>query len=118
MAGQETVMGLDSETYDASASQYAKGKIYSWMIAGIIYAIIVGQHVLLVSLLLFLPGIFVISMLSIPFFFLKVQKYKVLPGTRNVFVLTFFTLTTLIDLIFPIFFAVIGVKILVAMLPA
>lgn len=65
------MLGLSPEEYDAAASQYSKNAIFLWCVSGLIYIWLSNNHHLLslVTVLLFVPGIFIASFASIPFFF-------------------------------------------------
>lgn len=126
----DKVMGLAPGEYDKSAGEYSKGVIFSWLIAGVIYSIIVGKLVSLSTFLLFMPGIFVISIASMPFFYLKVRKHKSINAmnenegvmlfatgkrpnaVKSVPTLLFFTITSIVGFLFPIVTAIIFVRIM------
>lgn len=127
---EEQVAGLDQEVYDKSAAEYSKGVIFTWLVAGVIYSLIAGTFISLSTVLLFLPGIFVISFASIPFFLLKVKKHKsiqsmnerdgamlMLTGERtspvkDVPKLIFYTVTSIIGFLFPIIAAIVFIRVM------
>lgn len=124
------IAGLDQEVYDQSASDYSKGVIFTWLVAGVIYSVISGTFFELSTVLLFLPGIFIISFASIPFFLLKVKKYKAInlmnerdtifimatgekeKSAKDVPKLIFFTITSIIGFLFPAIAAIIFIRIM------
>lgn len=124
------IAGLDQATYDKSASEYSKGVIFAWLVTGVIYSAIAGTLMSWSTVLLFLPGIFVISFASIPFFLLKVKKFKtitamnerdgvamLMTGRRNnalkdVPTLLFFTITSVLGFLFPIVAAIVFVRVM------
>lgn len=126
----EQVAGLDQDTYDKSASEYSKGVIFTWLVAGVIYSLIAGTFVSWSTVLLFIPGIFVISFASIPFFLLKVKKFKTITAMnerdgamllmtgkrskqlKDVPTLIFFTLTSVVGFLFPIVAAIVFIRVM------
>lgn len=124
------VAGLDQETYDKSASEYSKGVIFTWLVAGVIYSLIAGTFMSWSTVLLFMPGIFVISFASIPFFLLKVKKFKtitamnerdgamlMLTGKRSnqlkdTPTLLFYTITSVVGFLFPIVAAIVFIRVM------
>lgn len=103
---KDKIAGLDQETYDHFASEYSKGAIFAWLAAGIIYSIVIGEVFSLPTLLLIFPGVFVISIASIPFFLLKTKRFESAGATRAQFVIT-----RILDVTFPIVAAIIFVRI-------
>jgi hypothetical protein len=71
--------------YEAEASQASKNGIFLWCVSGVIYIWLSDDHRLLslVGFLLLMPGIFIASFATIPFFFadrsVKAQIVKVRP---------------------------------------
>jgi CheY-like chemotaxis protein len=126
----DEVMGLAPGEYDKSAGEYSKGVIFSWLVAGVIYSIIVGKLISLSTFLLFMPGIFVISIATIPFFYLKVRKHKSInamnenesvmlfatgkrpSAAKSVPTLLFFTVTSIVGFLLPIVAAITFVRIM------
>lgn len=124
------IAGLDQEEYDQSASEYSKGVIFTWLAAGVIYSIISGTTFELSTALLFLPGIFVISFASIPFFLLKVKKHKAInfmnerdtifimatgekeKSIKDVPKLIFFTITSIVGFLFPVIAAIVFIRVM------
>lgn len=126
---EKQIAGLNESDYNQSASAYSKSQITWWLIAGVVYSIYQGSVFSVTTILLFLPGIFIISLASIPFFLLRIKKIKAIEaldskassermatGKSNnaaqVPVLIFYTFTSLVGLIFPIISAVAFVYIL------
>ncbi len=112
MSQPDIIMGIHRDWFNESASRYAKNTIGWWLIAGIIWSFIAHNHPMLDIFLLILPGVFVISILSIPLFWVRIQKYKRVPDTNNVLVLSLFTVTSIIDFLFPIVMAIVAVNLL------
>jgi hypothetical protein len=54
--------------YDQQASAYCKGAIFIWCISGLIYAGTQWHVLWLPGILLFLPGIFIASLIATAFF--------------------------------------------------
>jgi len=67
------------KNYQIQASGFSKNSIFVGIAAGIIFNIITKNLFSLSSLLLILPGIFIISFLSMPAFLLKLKLRKILP---------------------------------------
>ncbi len=127
---KKKVAGVDADEYNMSATSYSKSVIFWWLTAGLIYSIITGTFVSLSTVLLFLPGIFVISFASIPFFLLKLRKIKSIhamndrdgalmmlgqekPGAlHDVPKLVFFTITSAAGFLFPIVAAIVFIRIM------
>lgn len=102
------IAGLDEATYNESGSSYSKSQITWWLITGIIYSIYTGSLISFTTILLFFPGIFIISLTSIPFFLLRIKKVKTIQsmGSTNsisqIPILLFFTITSIVGFLFPI----------------
>jgi|SRR3989338_6429034 len=103
---EKTMWGLDEAKYNSMASSHSKANIFLWLISGIIYNIYQSNLISLSTLLLVIPGIFIISFASIPTFWVEVKKQQIVPATKNIFVLIFFTIWYLIDLIYPILLSI------------
>jgi hypothetical protein len=98
--------GLDQATYDKLAATHSKANIFGWLIAGAIYNIWQSNVLSLSTLLLFFPGIFVMSFASMLTFWVEIKKHQIVPGTKNISVLILFTIWGLIDLAYPIFLSI------------
>lgn len=103
---EKTIWGLDKEKYNQMASSYSKTNIFLWLISGIIYNIYQSNLISLSTLLLILPGIFIISFASIPTFWVEIKKHQIIPATENIFILIFFTAWYLIDSVYPILLSI------------
>jgi len=99
---QNLIMGMEKQEYNRKASAHTKANIFLWFIAGIIFNVYKGNLFSISTLLLIIPGIFIISFASIISFFVDVKKHQIVPGTNNVFILLLFTLWHLIDIVYPI----------------
>lgn len=124
------IAGLDQEVYHQSASEYSKGVIFTWLATGVVYSIVSGTFFELSTILLFLPGVFVISFASIPFFFLRVKKNKAInfmnerdtifimatgekeKSSKDVPKLIFFTITSIVDFLFPAIAAIVFIRVM------
>lgn len=116
-----TLMGLPEGAYNALASQHSKNNIFLWMVAGLGYNFWTGHLVSLSSLLLFFPGIFLISFASMLTFAgnaLKIQVLTKIRGRRRLGlrspadfpILVRCTIWWFVDLLFPIALAVVTVR--------
>ncbi|HMN15408.1 MAG TPA: hypothetical protein PKD55_24085 [Bellilinea sp.] len=111
-----SVLGLSPEEYDAAASQYSKNAIFLWCASSIAYIFLSDELRLLslITLFTFLPGIFIASFASIPFFFAstklkaKVAKLPLYPRSRAISVLAsatlLFVIFTAVQIALPIAF--------------
>ncbi len=124
------VLGMSHQEYDQSASAYSKGVITFWLIAGLAFNLLTGNFISLSSALLVFPGIFVISIASMPLFYLKVKKVRAIQAMNerdNILILgsgkrakpikdvpqlMFYTLTSALDFLFPIATAVLAMYLL------
>src|SRR5680860_652693 len=96
---KNTISGVDKAKYSQMASSHSKANIFLWLISGIIYNIYQSNLVSLSTIFLIIPGIFIISFASIPTFWVEIKKHQIIPKTKNIFVLTLFTIWYLIDLV-------------------
>ncbi|MDD5358605.1 MAG: hypothetical protein PHX80_05640 [Candidatus Nanoarchaeia archaeon] len=103
---ENTICGLDKTKYNQMASNHSKANIFLWLISGVIYNIYRSNLVSFSTLLLVIPGIFIISFASIPTFWIEVKKHQIVPKTNNVIVLTLFTVWYLIDLAYPVILSI------------
>ena len=103
---ENTIWGIDKEKYNQMASSHSKANIFLWLISGIVYNIYQANLVSFSTLLLVIPGIFIISYASIPTFWVEVKKCQIVPATKNIFVLILFTVWYLVDLIYPILLSI------------
>lgn len=103
---EKTRWGLDEAKYNQMASSYSKANIFLWLISGIIYNIYQSNLVSFSTLLLIIPGIFIISFASIPTFWVEVKKHQIIPITNSIIVLTLFTIWYLIDLLYPMILSI------------
>lgn len=99
---QDKIMGVDKLQYNQMATSHSKANIVLWLIAGIIYNIYHSNLFSLSTLLLIIPGIFVISFASIPTFYVNTKKHEIIPKTNNVLILILFTIWYFIDLVYPV----------------
>lgn len=97
---------LDEAEYNQMASSHSKANIFLWLISGIIFNVYQSSLISLSTLLLVIPGIFIISFASIPTFWVEVKKHQIVPATKNIFVLILFTIWYLIDLVYPILLSI------------
>jgi hypothetical protein len=129
-ASTQAIFGLDQQEYSRSAKEYAGGAITLWIVAGLAYNLLHGRLISLQSGLLILPGVFIVSFASIPFFYLSVKKRKVLHAQelnegamlmlsgkrsttlRQMPTLLLFTITTIAEWFFPIVSAVAAMYVL------
>lgn len=103
---ENTIWGLDKARYNQKASSHSKANIFLWLISGFAYNIYQSNLVSFSTLLLIIPGIFIISFASIPTFWVEVKKHQIVPKTNNFFVLTLFTIWYLIDLAYPVILSI------------
>lgn len=94
--------GLNEAKYNQMASSHSKVNIFLWLTAGIIYNVYQSNIVSLSTLLLIIPGIFIISLASIPTFWVEVKKHQIVPATKNIFILILSTIWYLVDLVYPV----------------
>lgn len=102
----KTMWGLDEAKYNQMASSHSKANIFLWLISGIIYNIYQSNLVSFSTLLLIIPGIFIISFASIPTFWVEVKKHQIVPATKNILVLILFTIWYLVDLVYPVLLSI------------
>lgn len=111
------IAGIDRSLYSQYGATYAKSQITWWLIAGLIYSIFAGSFISITTLILIFPGIFIVSISSIPFFLLQIKKIKVVSSmvgkddASQIPVLAFFTITTILGSLFPIILSIIYVNI-------
>jgi len=103
---ENIIWGLDKTKYNQMASSHSKASIFLWLISGVVYNICKSNLVSLSTILLVIPGIFIISFASIPTFWVEVKKHQIVPKTNNILVLTLFTIWYLIDLIYPVILSI------------
>jgi len=104
---QNLIMGMEKQEYNRKASAHSKATIFLWILGGIIFNIYKGNLFSISTLLLIIPGIFIISFVSMISFFVDVKKHQIVPSTNNILVLLFFTVWYLVDIIYPIVLAII-----------
>ena len=112
----KSMLALTPAEYDAAASQYSRNAIFLWCASGVVYIWLSNDHRLLslVTLLLFLPGIFLASFASIPFFFAstklkaRVARLKPYPAPKAFLVLAsttvLFVAFTAVQIALPVVF--------------
>ena len=71
-------MGLDDAVYRQRATAAAKAAVFLWLLGGFIYNAYYGHLISLSSLLLFVPGIFVVGLLALPVFLVDLYKERLL----------------------------------------
>ena len=98
--------GIDETKYNQMASSHSKANIFLWLISGIVYNIYQSNLISFSTLLLVIPGIFIISLASMLTFWVEVKKQQIVPVTKNIFVLIFFTIWYLVDLVYPVLLSV------------
>lgn len=103
---ENTIWGLDKEKYNQMASSHSKANIFLWLIAGIVYNIYQSNLISISTLLVVIPGIFIISFASIPTFWIEVKKHQIVPATKNILVLILFTIWYLVNLIYPVLLSI------------
>ena len=102
----KTMWGIDETKYNQMASSHSKANIFLWLISGIVYNIYQSNLISFSTLLLVIPGIFIISLASMLTFWVEVKKQQIVPVTKNIFVLIFFTIWYLVDLVYPVLLSV------------
>ncbi len=103
---ENTIWGLDKEKYNQMASSHSKVNIFLWLIAGIVYNIYQSNLISISTLLVIIPGIFIVSFASILTLWVEVKKHQIVPATKNIFVLILFTLWYLVDLVYPVLLSI------------
>ena len=104
---KETIMGLDPQVYNALASQHSKNDIFLWLVGGYLFIFFSkSSYSIITMILLVFPGVFVASFASILTFYVEIKKRKIIPKTNSFFVLLFFTLWMLIDLVYPVLLSI------------
>lgn len=68
LISQERTETPKDAAYNQTASSYSKGAIFIWCIVGWIYAAVTWRLLWLPSILIFIPGIFVASLVAACFF--------------------------------------------------
>ncbi len=124
------IAGIDKDEYNISATEYSKSVIFTWLATGFIYSIITGTLISLSTLLIFMPGIFIISFASIPFFILKIKKHKSITAMndrdgalmilgkekpnplKDVPTLIFYTITSILGFVFPVIAAIVFIRVM------
>jgi hypothetical protein len=109
---ERKMLGMTQEEYNKESSAHIKANILMWLIGGIIFSIYSNKLISFPTLLLFIPGIFIISLASIPTFYVEIKKRQILAKTNNLFVLLFFTVWYLIDLAYPIILSIIYISLI------
>lgn len=91
MSGQEPqAQAPDDEAYNQIASSHSKSAIFIWCIVGYAYAFFTWRLLWLPAILIFVPGVFVASIIAsfffIPLWFVmkKVNRDWELEGKKNV----------------------------------
>ncbi|MBU0533373.1 MAG: hypothetical protein KJ887_01040 [Candidatus Omnitrophica bacterium] len=103
---ENTIWGIEKAKYNQMANSHSKANIFLWLISGVIYNIYQTNLISFSTLLLIIPGIFVISYASIPTFWVEVKKHQIVPKTNNILVLTLFTIWYLIDIVYPVILSI------------
>lgn len=98
----DKIAGLEPEVYDEAASNSAKVTIFLWLGTGVIYGLATGTLVSWGTVLLFMPGIFVIALVSMPFFLLKTIKLR-----SSLLTAVQIVATQIIDIVLPIGLAIL-----------
>jgi len=108
-----TIAGLDAETYNTLASQHSKNSIFLWLLGGTAYVVWSGSFLSLATALLFIPGIFIASLLSMLAFLINLKKRRSLiaihgwsSGPLALLKLAGWSLWSLIDFALPLAAAV------------
>ena len=103
------MFGLDKDSYNKLASEHSKANILLWVLGGLAFNFYVGNLISISTILLVLPGIFIISFVSILTFYINQVKNKSVAATNNPFILLFWTAWMIIDFVFPILLGVLFV---------
>ena len=101
-----TIWGLNKAKYDQMASSHSRANIILWLVSGIIYNVYQLNLFSISTLLLVLPGVFIISYASIPTFWVEVKKHQIIPDTKNVFVLVLFTVWYFVNIAYPVLLSI------------
>lgn len=115
---------FDTPDYDAKASAEAKGAIFTWLVAGAIYAGVRWHLLWLPALLLFIPGIFVAALLAALFFIPCYRIHAIVARDWRLFrrkrlgLAAAATLLRILGLASPIFGAVLYVMLLRQIIPS
>jgi len=104
--------GLPQAEYAKLASSHSKANIFLWFISGIVYNLITGNLPSLSTVLLVIPGIFIISFASILTFWVDQKKKQIVQKTNNVFILFLFTIWFFIDLVYPIILSILFIDLI------
>jgi hypothetical protein len=127
--GSTTIAGLDEDTYNKTATGYAKGAVWMWLIAGLIFNLVTGKLISLSSVLLIVPGVFVVAFAVIPLFLLSIKKRKSVQlmkdldhvaalsfsrrsHSKDVPIMLAWTLVTVIEWVFPAALAILAMSLL------
>jgi hypothetical protein len=109
---KKLMWGMSREQYDKEASAHSKANIFMWLIGGVIFCIFTNRLISFPALLLFIPGIFIISFASIPTFYIEIKKRQIVAKTNNIFLLLAFSIWYLVDLVYPIALSIIYILLL------
>ena len=112
MENQNIIHGLEINTYNRLASNHSQANIFLWIIGGLFYNLIHGDLISLTSVLVLLPGIFIVSFASIPTFFIKIKRNQILQKTDNPFIVIGFLIWSIFDLIYPIVLSILFINII------
>ena len=101
------IVGMSREEYNRKATSHSKANIFLWTVGGIVFNIFRSNLFSISTLLLIIPGIFIISFASIPTFYIEAKKYQIIPKTKNVFIFLLFSIWYLIDIIYPVVLGIV-----------
>lgn len=116
MSTIESLTGLSKEEYNRRASEHAKNDIFLWLLGGWVYNLFQGQIFSWSSVLLFLPGMVLITAVAIPTFFIELKKERSILATGNDasaktwLLLAGWTVWYVVNLAYPVVLAILYVK--------
>lgn len=111
MNESNNLWGLPKDSYNKMVHSHSKANIFLWIIGGVVYSLINNSLFSLATILLFIPGIFILSFASIPTFWIDLKKKQMVSKTNNILVLVVFTVWAVIDLVYPIILSILFIKV-------
>lgn len=84
-SASRTILGMPAEVYELAASQYSKSAIFIWCVAGLIFISVSSDYRIMSipTAALFVPGIFIASLASMPLFVLSVKIKRVVAAVNS-----------------------------------
>ncbi len=104
--------------WDRFATHEAKGQIFLWLLAGLIYNFVTGRLLSLSTVILIFPGIFIASLLAFPGALMNAAKVrsvmamKIGARPKNILVLLGWTCWYVIDLVYVPALAILTVRLI------